>query len=400
MLQVGRETAVVFATETIEGNLGTRFLIYPQAPHVAGYSKPETVWISTRPDELRAGPSDARMYVRDPVLEKEPYEFPYLPPYVGETFPEAEPGPDGHFDETDRESRQFIACHAFACVRRVLDIWESYLGEEIVWHFAETHERLEIVPCIEWENAQSGYGFLELGMEYREDGSRFPFALNFDIIAHEVGHAILFSLFGAPEDPAVQNDFGTIHETSADLISLLSFLHFDTGLDRLLRGTQGNLLTLNELNRIGELAGEQQIRVASNARKMGEVTSEIHDRSRPFTGAVFDTMLELCYRILVERGLADERLLGADLRAFDEGTLRRISREISRAYRSQPFLFKSALIEARDIVGRALASSWSQLNPYNPRLAYVADVIVGEAMRIDPYAGRLLEDNFVWREIF
>ena len=31
-------------------SLGTRFLLYPQAPYVSGYDKPEPVWISTPPD--------------------------------------------------------------------------------------------------------------------------------------------------------------------------------------------------------------------------------------------------------------------------------------------------------------------------------------------------------------
>lgn len=387
------------ATSSAEAALGTRFLIYPQAPHVPGYGTPELVWISTPPDALRAGPADSRMYVRDPVIEKEPYQFPYLPPFVGATFPAAEAGADGHYDTIPLGSRQFFAAHAYACARRVLDIWEGYLGEEIVWHFAETYERLEIVPVLEWDNAQSGYGFLELGMDYRADGERYPFALNFDVIAHEVGHAILFSLFGAPESLVGQEDFGALHESSADLISLLSFLHFDTGMDRLLRGTQGNLLSFNELNRIGELAGERQIRIAGNARKMSEVTSEIHDRSRPITGAVFDTMLELCHRSLVERGLADERLLDADLRSVDEATLEAISEATSRAFRAWPFLFKGGLAQARDVVGMTLARTWKRLAPFDIRIESVADTIVEEATWVDPAAGRIFEENFRWREI-
>ncbi len=265
--------------------LGTRFLIYPQAPYIPGYSNPETVWISTPPDRLQAGPADSRMYVRDPVFEKDPYEFPYLPPFVGDTYAPAEAAFDGHFDHLVPGTRQFVAAHAFASVRRVLDIWESYLGQPITWHFADTYERLEIIPYLDWRNAQSGYGFLELGLDRSETGMTSPFALNFDVIAHEVGHAILFSLFGMPQDGSGGGDFGAFHEASADLISLLSFMNFDSGLDRLLRHCDGNLLVLNELNRIAELTGDRQIRLAGNARRMSEVTDEIHDRSRPFTGA-------------------------------------------------------------------------------------------------------------------
>ena len=235
------------------------------------------------PAVMRPGPEDHRIYVRDPLFDKEPYEFPYLPPFVGETFPPAEAGFDGHFDHLSVNSRAFLSAHAFASVSRVLDIWESYLGRPVVWYFADTYERLEIIPYVDWENAQSGYGYLELGREKGDDARNHPFALNFDVIAHEVGHAMLFSLFGAPAGGLASGDFAPFHEANADLISLLSFLHFDSGLDRLLRHCDGNLLVLNELNRIAELTGDRQISLASSARRMSEVTGEIYagrDRSR------------------------------------------------------------------------------------------------------------------------
>ena len=124
-------------------SVGTRFLVFPQVPHLADYGVPETVWISTPPGRLRAGPADHRIYVRDPMLPKAPYEYPYLPPFEGAANPPAEASDDGHFDGIPGGSRQFLAAHAFACVSRVLDIWENYLGHPITWHFAETYERLE-----------------------------------------------------------------------------------------------------------------------------------------------------------------------------------------------------------------------------------------------------------------
>lgn len=380
-------------------SLGTRFLIYPQAPHVPGYATPEVVWISTDPAALQPGPADSHIYVRDPVLDKEPYEFPYLPPFVGLANPPTTAGPDGHFDYLSPATRQFVAAHAFAAVRRVLDIWESYLGRPIVWHFAETYERLEIIPWLDWENAQSGYGFLELGIERGPDGRDYPFALNFDTIAHEVGHAILFSLMGVPEDAAYTNDFGAFHEASADLVSLISFLHFDSGLDRLLRHSQGNLLTLNELNRIVELTGERQIRLASNSRRMSEVTSEVHDRSRPFTGAVFDTIADTFHSILVEEGLADERLLDVDIRELDEARLDRITALTAAAFRARPFLFKAALTKARDEVGVALARTWERLDPYDLTFESAARALLSAAELDRSQLVRRFAENFRWREI-
>jgi len=380
-------------------SVGTRFLLFPQVPHVVDYGTPETVWISTPPGRIRPGPEDHRIYVRDPLLDKEPYEYPYLPPFVGEIFPPAGPAYDGHFDQIPLNSRQFLAAHVFASVSRVLDIWESYLGRPIVWYFAETYERLEIIPQVDWSNAQSGYGYLELGLDMAPDGRSYPYALNFDVIAHEIGHAILFSLFGTPANGLGAGDFAPFHEASADVISLLSFLHFDSGLDRLLRHCDGNLLVLNELNRIGELIGDRQIRLASNSRRMSEVTDEIHDRSRPFTGAVFDTIVDIYHGNLVREGLADERLLGIDIRDVDEAVLRRISAFTVLAFRARPFLFKSALTQARDDVALALARAWPSLDADNLTFEDAAAAMTEAGDHIAPVLGAKFEENFRWREI-
>lgn len=380
-------------------SIGTRFRLFPQAPYVSGYSTPETIWISTPPDRIAAGPEDHRSYVRDPVFPKDPYEYPYLPPFVGESFAPAEADFEGHFDTIPLNARQFLAAHAFASVSRVMDIWESYLGRPIVWHFADTYERLEIIPYVEWDNAQSGFGYLELGMSPGDDGRRHPYALNFDVIAHEVGHSVLFSLIGFPDPDVPLGDYAPFHEANADLISLLSFLHFDSGLDRLLRHTQGNLIVLNELNRIAELAGDRQIRLASNARKLSETTFEVHDRSRPLTGAIFDTIVDAYHMRLVAEGLADERLLGFGVQPIDERTVTRLSGLIAQAYRASPFRFKSALAAARDDVAMTLASTWPRLDPNDLDFGIVARVMVEAAADRNRQLAAKFEENFRWREI-
>jgi hypothetical protein len=378
---------------------GTRFLVYAQSPLLSAYSKPETVWISTPPDQIQPGPADYRAYVADPIFGKEPYEFPSLPPYDGETHPPAMAGSDGHFDSIPVDSRQFVGAHAFACVSRVLDIWESYLGHSIQWHFADTHPRLEIVPFLEWDNAQSGYGYIELGIDHDTDGRAVPFAFNFDVIAHEVGHSILFSECGFPEGRGSGVDFRVIHEAMGDLISLFSFLHFDSGMDRLLKNCNGNLLVLNELNRIAELAGDRQIRLACNSRRLSEVTSEVHDRSRPLTGAMFDTLVNTYHRALVSRGLADERLASMDIRDADAGLLERVSDFTTRNFRARPFLFKSALIEARDDTALVLSRSWSRMTANEFDFETFSNVLLEAADQHAPHLLRDLEENLKWREL-
>src|SRR5436305_1051415 len=83
-----------------------------------------------------------------------------------------------------------------------------------------------------------GYGYLELG--YSEIGGVLrPYALNFDTIAHEIGHFILLSELGLPLGISGDHDFFPYSEAFADLISLISLLTFDSAVDRLLRRTNG-----------------------------------------------------------------------------------------------------------------------------------------------------------------
>jgi hypothetical protein len=383
------------------GRLGTRFLIFPQPPFVPGYERPEVVWLSTPPDQIVAGPANRRLYVVDPLNPKVPYQYPHLPPCTGPLRPPAEPGPDGHFDYLNPTSRQFLAAHAFACVHRVLDICENYVGGEIRWFFAPTYERLEIVPHLVWNNSQSGYGFLEMGEdESREDG--IPYALNFDAIAHETGHLVLLSTLGVPSTGNPTSDFLAYHEAIADFISLIGLLHFDTALDRILRRTRGNLLVMNELDRFAELSDEKQVRVFSHSLKLQDVGQEIHDRSKPFTGAMFDSLIDVYQVLLLERGLTN-----LDVRKIDDLrnqlTQADVENELSitrENYETRHFAVKSALTEARDILGEALARSWSTLSPDGLSFGAASESLITacENVRNGQFADRLYR-NFEWRGI-
>ena len=100
----------------------------------------------------------------------------------------------------------------YATVRRVLDIWEDYFGHRLDWHFESQFERLELIPLIDWDNAQSGFGFLEFGFGRTVSGTvdhTRPYCENFDVLAHELGHSIIFSEVGFPSSPADEGiDYG------------------------------------------------------------------------------------------------------------------------------------------------------------------------------------------------
>ncbi|MBY5389743.1 hypothetical protein GR210_18230 [Rhizobium leguminosarum] len=386
----------------LERPLGTRFLVFPQPSFIPGYEKPEVVWIGPSAGSILAGPSDSRIYVANPIEPKSPYAAPYIPPYPGLLQPPAEPGPDGHFDHIRPGSPAFLSTHSYACARRVLDICESYAGRPISWFFEPTLERLEIVPRIpHWQNAQSGFGFLELG-ESEPESPTSCFALNFDVVAHEMGHLILLSELGILEGDGSGSDFFSYHEAIADFISLLGLLHFDTALDRLLRRTSGNLLLHNELDKFAELSDEKQLRSLNNSLRIGDVSQEVHDRSKPFAAGLFDCLIEVYQSLLFERGLSSiNPRKFSDLRQqmapvlIEEGF-----RASATSYDVTHFATKAALQEARDVVGEAVTRSWTYLDPDSLTFEAAASALLEAAWRGRgrAYIGQL-EDCMRWRGI-
>ncbi|MGA8261315.1 MAG: hypothetical protein WB783_13975 [Arenicellales bacterium] len=352
---------------------GTRFRLFPQSPEVPGFEEPETVWVSTPPEDLGPGPQDSHMYVVD-AIDKKPYEFPGAPPYLGPTWPPALAGPDGHFDQLEPGTHQFEAAHMYGTLRWTLDIWEAYFGRRLKWYFRDDYPRMELVPWVDWNNAQSGYGFIETGYRLDGLGRKFPMNLNFDVLAHELGHTILYSELGLPPPDGATTSFFAFHEAAADLVAMISVLHFDYVIDRLLVRTSGNLYLRNVLNRIGEVSPTGQIRMASNSLTMADVpdvdtpTEDLsakarHDISLPLTGAVFDLLVEIFQQNLVDHGLIDTRLNDASREGVaDPKRLGEIDREFDLAFGADPVGFKCALVQARDTMGVYVAWTLDRLD--------------------------------------
>src|SRR5215831_17498701 len=296
-----------------------------------------------------------------------PYADSETPPYHGPANPPVQPGRDGHFDHLVPGTREFSAAHMYAVVRRVLDIFEDYFAHPIPWHFAPPLQRLLLIPLVRWDNAQSGFGFLEFGYGRRRNGLDLqnPYCENFDVLAHEMGHSIIFSQVGFPDNElALTAEYGGFHESSGDLTALVGVLHFERVVKHLLDTSSGNLFTRNELERVGELSTSQEIRSAFNGLRMGDVGGEPHDLSQPLTGALFDVFVEVFQKELVAARLITQKL--AD-RSFHEGNSPddddQIHSEFEQAYARDKAGFATALLKARDYWGQLLAKIWGQLSP-------------------------------------
>jgi hypothetical protein len=353
------------------------------------------------------------MYVVDPIGKPASYgpapgprgrSSLYLPPWQGSVRPPAEPDSEGHFDRLEPGTPEFEAAHVYGTVRFVLDIWEDYFGGTIDWHFGQDYERLELSLLRNLNNALMGYGFLEVGYDQTLEGPPRPFTLNFDVLAHEVGHAIVFSRVGVPTPKAEQGEYFGFHESAADQVALIALLHFESVVDRLLERTRGNLYMLNRLNRIAELSDDRQMRLAANSSTLSDFAAgwvDEHNLGQPLTGAMFDVLVDIFHENLLDRGLISPEVEDmADRLEYRPEYEALIQSLFDDAYERSPGGFKAALLETRDTLGLLLAGAWSRISPDFLGYEDVGDALLEQDRKLTGgrYQTQIL-NNFRWREI-
>jgi hypothetical protein len=364
-----------------------RFRIFLQPPYVPGFEQPVTVEIET-PDEIEAGPADSLLYVLDaenkPAYRAQaPHQYqPFRGrPWKGKVNPVvARAGYDGHFDHLAPDDPAFPAASVYAVARHVLNFWnrifDAVKGSEefrdaaedsqiTSWHhrqeFLEEGENpkfagsLQLIPRCASAGSRSGYGYVEVGRDNpghryrdRQDGperltyQRGAMWQNFDVIAHEMGHAILFKRIGFPAAAkgfrswfAIPDaEFLAFHEAMADLVAILSLLDIKEARKFFLtrRGGIDLVAGIGELSKLDE-PGFLPIRSARNKVEypglMQFQNDKAHDNSMSLTGAAFDSLL----RIYALRTRED-----ADIEEAE-----------------------SALVQARDVVAKSLARLWAHL---------------------------------------
>lgn len=393
--------------------MGTRFRLFVQPPFADAGAEAEFVTVSSPSGSVGPGPNDERMFVIEPIGKKWPYginraplgtPFFYMPQWKGKRLAPALPDKDGDFDYLKPGMPGFETAHAFGCARFTLDVWEAYFGEQLEWHFAESFDRLEISILPSWDNARFGYGFLEIGSQFEADGSVLPFTLDFDIIAHEIGHAFIFSILGVPDENSEFPEYMGFHESFSDCVSLIAAMHFPSVIDQVLDETSGNLYRSNRITRFSEFPGNRQIRNANNTHSMDEFVDGYrneHDLSEPLTGAMFDILADIFQESLVERGLisAEVETL-AETVEFGGGGDGEVQEAFDLAYAHSTEGFADALLDARDTMGAYLAGLLWQLDPDFLDYGDVADAMLAVDQRESGGRYRdIIDHNFERRGI-
>jgi hypothetical protein len=395
---------------------GTFFALYPQAD--GSYPEPEIVEVSSPAGSLGPGPTDGWLTVVD-AIGKPPYDPPsFVPPWRGPVRAPALPDSGGDFTWIAPGTPAFDQQHLFGSIRLALDVWEIYLGRPVPVRRLGAGDRFELIPHLDWQNAQSGFGFLETGAKVNDEGVLSLFCLNLDVVAHETGHMVLFAELGAPEPDRLTAEFLAFHESFSDLTAMLSSLRLDGVVGRVLGRTGGNLYVLNEMSRIGELSGTQQIRVADNETRMEDVRGlditpagewidptgqgrNAHDLAQPFTGAVFDFLVDVYQDRLVSHGLIGEVL---DARGWSRDFMAAALADVAAAFAARFELFRdefrSALLEARDVTGEALAGLVQRLDPDDFTFDRAGEVLLDVVRdRFPARFAAMLTEDLVWRGI-
>jgi hypothetical protein len=334
---------------------------------------PRVVCVPSRPGVIRSGPEDRRMYVVD-AIRKRPYRDPatgvynWRPPYPKSLPRErpVRPSRRGVFDYLKPGTRPFSAAAAYASARCALEVWEYYLGRRISLVGRTRQRKLEIIPRVTalGDNAWSGEWYIELGFAERDP--RQPYCENLDVIAHEMGHIILKHVIGPTPDGQLAFERRAHDEAGADLVSLVTVLHLDRVVDRVLEQTRGKLFSVNILSQIGEYrmgrsgrrAGRlffqnKTMRAVAHARRTGDK----YLYARPLLGAAFDILVDIYEARLVRRGLIPQELAERSTHATAKGHPA-IRREFAAEFKSNPDGFAEALRDATADFARLLASAW------------------------------------------
>ena len=266
------------------------------------------------------------------------------------------------------------------------------------------YRQLEIVILPNLDNAYAGFGFMEVGAHPLPDGRLLPFALNFDVMAHELGHLIIYSTIGVPSPSAQRGEYYGFQESAADTTALIAALHFESLLTHLLEETHGNLYVFNELDRFAELSTHEEIRLASNDVKLSRFAAgwdDEHALSQPLTGAIFDISVDIFQELLVERGLLPREIAETTRFVRDEPERATIVQPVFDAvFAGEYDELRAALADARDYVGFALAETWKRLKADNFSYVDVAETLIAvDQMMSGGRYRRAIVESFVWREI-
>lgn len=217
--------------------------------------------------------------------------------------------PDGNGDflfYPQDDSLAFDAVHTFSVVRQVLTMYTrglKRLGVSQAFKWQWGRGALQVYPRA-GEDTNAYYSRSEKSLKFyyfrsaNHNGRKIYTNRSFDIVAHETGHAILDAIrpgyFGS-----WHAETGGLHEAFGDLTAIFTMLSQMDLCEAIITESKLDLHTKTFFPALAEEFGyalyghDTGLRNADNDLTMDEVSTQVHDISKVFTGAVYDILADI-----------------------------------------------------------------------------------------------------------
>jgi hypothetical protein len=206
-----------------------------------------------------------------------------------------------HFEKQGLiDNPQFHQVNTFGVISRALDLVEEEIGHGISW---KDGAPLVVRPhAFEGMNAYYDPQSPSLNFGYfTTPFRRTPVwtCLSHDIVAHELGHAIL-DTFRPFYVYSPDKDTPALHESFADLLAMFSALQYTSLVQHLYRETGGDMRHPSLISRLAEEfgtgifgAGVPYLRSALEGATYTKAPKEAHGRSTVWTAAIYEILEKL-----------------------------------------------------------------------------------------------------------
>lgn len=203
--------------------------------------------------------------------------------------------------------KEFDSVHTFTVIRQVITMYKRVLMRngietEFKWQWG-SNTPINVFPRAGIDkNAYYNRNEKCLRFFYFHPGDNEALPLvytcrSFDIVSHETGHAILDALkpgFWA----SWHSQTGGLHESFGDLTSIFTMLAQMDQCEAIIAESKGDLHAKTFFPVLAEQFGEALygrttgLRNADNDLKLSQVSNEVHDISKVFTGAIYDILAD------------------------------------------------------------------------------------------------------------
>lgn len=252
--------------------------------------------------------------------EKDNFKFPDEP-----RFPlfEIERGPDGKPVLVDglqvwKPLDLFLGLTtSFKAANDDKDAAEFWSGRDINWGVLYNQNQVLFINSHSFTDLNAFYSptarqvFLGVAA-YRLPGETavkmFETATSWEMVAHECAHALHHTM--KPNIDLSDQGYRAWAESFADLTAMWASLVDEDRAKALLKEVAGDLLKSNSLTRFVEAFGgvtgkDTCLRDAFHDKRISDTTDEIHDRSEPFTGAVYKVFTDVYNDLKNRQGVND-----------------------------------------------------------------------------------------------